>query len=160
MVLLLLLLLPGGPVACVALARYGFGRLGHPGAGPADGGGRLRGTAALLGAAAVAVYVWGLLHVAGAVLAAEDGGTDSAPVRPCRTPGWQEWARDPGITGYTVSYLPLRFVCETGDGGRYATGHVPRYVNPAFLCLTVAAVATAGSAALDAERRARRRTVV
>ncbi|MEV5784934.1 hypothetical protein ACGFWD_23270 [Streptomyces sp. NPDC048448] len=160
MVPLLLLLLPGGLVACVALAGYGFGRLGRPGAERADGGGRLRGPAALVGAAAVAVYVWGLLHVAGAVLAAEDGGTDSAPIRPCRTPGWQEWARDPGITGYTVSYLPVRFVCETGDGARYATGHVPRYVNPAFFCLAVAAVALAGTAALDTERRARRRPAV
>ncbi|MFC5201444.1 hypothetical protein [Streptomyces kaempferi] len=160
MVPLLLLLLPGGLVACVALTGYGFGRLGRPGAERADGGGRLRGSAALVGAAAVAVYVWGLLHVAGAVLAAEDGGTDSAPIRPCRTPGWQEWARDPGITGYTVSYLPVRFVCETGDGGRYATGHVPRYVNPAFFCLAVAAVALAGTAALDTERRTRRRQAV
>nr|WP_282189859.1 hypothetical protein [Streptomyces sp. RPA4-2] len=43
MVPLLLLLLPGGLVACVALAGYGFGRLGRPGAERADGGGRLRG---------------------------------------------------------------------------------------------------------------------
>ncbi|MFD8422837.1 hypothetical protein [Streptomyces sp. NPDC059466] len=158
MVLLLLLLLPGGLVACVALTGYGLRRLARPGTGGADGAGRLRGPAALVGAAAVALYVWGLLHVAGAVLAAEDGGTDSAPIRPCRTPGWQEWARDPGITGYTVSYLPLRFVCETGDGGRYASGHVPRYVNPAFFCLAATAVALTGAAALDTERRARRST--
>ncbi|MGV9704290.1 hypothetical protein [Streptomyces sp. NPDC003483] len=157
MALLLLLLLPGGLVACVALTGYGLRRLGRRDAGRADGGGRLHGPAALAGAAAIAVYVWGLLHVAGAVLAAEDGGTDSAPVRPCRTPGWQEWARDPGITGYTVSYLPVRFVCETGDGGRYATGDVPRYVNPVFFCLAVTAVAITAAAALDTERRTRRR---
>lgn len=152
MALLLLLLVPGGLAALVALTGYGVRELARAGAGRAGRGGLLRVLASLVGAATVAVYVWGLLHVVGAVLSAEDGGTDSAPIRSCRTPGWQEWAADPGITGYTVRYLPLRFVCETGDGGSYATGHVPRYVNPVVLCAGLTALACAGGAALTARR--------
>lgn len=158
MVPLLLLLLPAGPIAAFALAGYGLRALGRTGPRRADRAVRLRAVAALVGAVTAALYVWGLLHVVGAVMDAEDGGTDSAPIRPCRTPGWQEWARDPGITDYTVSYLPLRFVCETGDGGSYVTGHVPRYLNPAVACCALAAVALAGSAALTARRPGPRAT--
>lgn len=158
MVYLLLLFIPAGLIAAFALAGYGLRTLGGTGLRRADRAVWLRGLGALMGAATAALYVWGLLHVVGAVMDAEDGGTDSAPIRPCRTPGWQEWARDPGITDYTVSYLPLRFVCETGDGGSYVTGHVPRYLNPAVASCALATVALAGFTALATGRPGPRAT--
>jgi hypothetical protein len=55
-----------------------------------------------------------------------------------------------------VDYLPLRFVCETGDGGRYATDAVPGHVNPSVFGFALAAAVCAGAAALESERRAGR----
>ncbi|MFG2980690.1 hypothetical protein ACGFYQ_05445 [Streptomyces sp. NPDC048258] len=152
MALLLLLLVPAGLVAGLGLLGYGFVTLGR--VGRRRTGDRVwhRGLAALLGAVAVAFYTWGLLHVAGAVVDAEDGGTDSSPLRPCRTPG--QWERALTVVDYTVDYVPLRFVCETTGGGRYAAESVPGYVNPAVLGFALAAVVCAGAAALESERRA------
>ncbi|WKX69382.1 hypothetical protein [Streptomyces sp. XD-27] len=104
MVFLLLLFIPAGLVASFAFVGYGFGTLGRVGIRRADREVRLRSLAALLGAAAAALYTWGLLHVAGAVLEAEDGGTGSSPLRPCRTPGGEE--RTLSVVDYTVDYMP------------------------------------------------------
>lgn len=112
----------------------------------------LRSLAAILGAVAAALYTWGLLHVAGAVIDAEDGGADSSPLRPCRTPG--QWERALHVVDYTVDYVPLRFVCETKGGGSYAAESVPGYVNPGVLGSVLAAAGCAGAAALDSKRRA------
>ncbi|MFC7307776.1 hypothetical protein ACFQVC_26575 [Streptomyces monticola] len=134
---LLVLFLPAGLISSLGLLGYGLGTLGRTGLRRADRRRRLRSGAALLGATAAAVYTWGLLHVAGAVLEAEDGGAGSSPLLPCRTPG--QWERALTVVDYTVDYLPLRFVCETTDGGAYAAESVPDYVNPAALGLTLAA---------------------
>ncbi|MFI7352324.1 hypothetical protein ACIBTP_00070 [Streptomyces avidinii] len=146
MALLLLLLLPALPVLTLGLLGHGIAglrrRRWH------------RPTAALLGACAAGLYAWGLLHVAGAVLAAEDGGAGSSPLLPCRTPGQEERASH--VVDYSVDYVPLRFVCETTGGGSYAAESVPGYVNPAVLGLASAAAACVGAGALDAERRARK----
>lgn len=62
---------------------------------------RLRGFATLAGLVALVVYTWGLLHLAGAILEAEDGGTGSAPLPPCR--GNEQVVH---VVDYSVSYLP------------------------------------------------------
>lgn len=98
---------------------------------------RLRGTAFLMGAVAVALYVWGMLHVAGAVLEAEDGGTDSSPLRPCREAGIEVAYH---VDGYDVGYLPLRFDCQVDGRTAYTTSTVPGYVNPATALLGLLAV--------------------
>lgn len=144
MALLLLLLLPVGLIASLSLIGYGFGTLGRVGLRRADRKVRLRALTALLGAAAAALYSWGLLHIAGAVLEAEDGGTDSSPLRPCRIP--EERERVLHVIDYTVNYVPLRFVCETEGHGSYAAGSVPGYINPGVLGLALSA-AVCGAAA-------------
>ncbi|MEV7560049.1 hypothetical protein, partial [Streptomyces sp. NPDC089795] len=110
MVLLLVLLLPAVSLLALGLLGRGLATLGRRG--------WLRPTAALLGACAAGVYAWGLLHVAGAVIAAADGGAGSSPPAPCRTPGLEERAAH--VTDYGVDYVPLRFVCRTTGGGGYA----------------------------------------
>ncbi|MCT9084790.1 hypothetical protein [Streptomyces fulvoviolaceus] len=117
---------------------------------------RLRRLAVLAGAVAAAAYAWGLLHVAGAVMEAEDGGTDSAPIRPCRTAGWPERERGgAGIVDYSVSFVPLGFACETQGGGSYTTEHVPAYVNPVALGCALAAAGLGVSSGYASELRAR-----
>ncbi|GIF76756.1 hypothetical protein [Asanoa siamensis] len=105
---------------------------------------RLRGIALLAAAGAVAVYTWGLLHVTYAVLRAEDGGTGSSPVEPCRKAGSQ---RADHVIGYGVSYVPLDVTCHLSDGGSYRASSVPGWVNPAagVLALTSAATGIAAS---------------
>ncbi|MET7488102.1 hypothetical protein [Streptomyces sp. NPDC005538] len=100
----------------------------------------LRKLAGAAGLAAFALYLWGLLHLVGALLEAEDGGTDSAPLRPCRTAGRQYDKKVLSVTDYSVDYVPLRFVCETADGGSYVADTVPGYVNPAVGGLALAAL--------------------
>lgn len=100
----------------------------------------LRKLAIVAGLAAFALYLWGLLHVLGALLEAEDGGTDSSPLRPCRTTGWQYDKKAQSVTDYSVDFVPLRFVCETSDGGSYVADTVPGYVNPAVFGLVLAAL--------------------
>ncbi|MFJ7078117.1 hypothetical protein [Streptomyces sp. NPDC098781] len=156
MLLPLLLLVVVAVIAAVGLAGYGGRtladrhdrRTGVPGA--------LRGLAALAGAGAFALYAWGLLAVCGAVMAAEDGGTDSSPARSCRTAGWWErHQRGIEIVDHSVTYVPLGFVCETSDGGSYDTGDVPGYVNPAVLVLALSAAGCAIGAGYVSELRAR-----
>jgi hypothetical protein len=97
------------------------------------------------------VYVWGLLHLAGAVLEAEDGGTDSAPIPPpCR--GNDQVVH---VIDYSVGYLPLSFDCEMTGGGSYTAEVIPSYVNPAAVGLALAAVGCAVSSAYVAELRLR-----
>ncbi|MFI7414587.1 hypothetical protein ACIBU0_38690 [Streptomyces sp. NPDC049627] len=157
MLLPLLLFVLVAAIVAVALSGYG-GRTLNPDQGLRRAGAPtvLRGLAALAGAGACAAYAWGLLAVCGAVMAAEDGGTDSAPPQSCRTPGWEErHQRGIEIVGHHVTYLPLAFVCETSDGGRYDTGDVPGYVNPAALGLALTAAGCAVGAGYSAELRAR-----
>ncbi|MFJ3960055.1 hypothetical protein [Streptomyces sp. NPDC090036] len=144
MVLLLLLFLPALPLLTLGLLGRGIATVG----------GRRwhRPAAALLGACAAGFYSWGLLHVAGAVLAAEDGGASSSPILPCRTPGQEERASH--VVDYSVDYVPLRFVCETTGGGSYAAASVPGYVNPAVLGFALAAAVCAGAGTVGARRRA------
>ncbi|MFF3460500.1 hypothetical protein ACFYXH_40730 [Streptomyces sp. NPDC002730] len=150
MALLLVLVIPAGLISFCTLVGYGLGTLGRVGLRRADRQRWLRSSAALLGAVAAALYTWGLLHVAGSVLDAEDGGTGSSPLRPCRTPG--QWERALSVVDYTVDYLPLRFVCETKDGGTYAAESVPGYVNPAVLGFALATAVSLGAAAFESER--------
>ncbi|WP_328535231.1 hypothetical protein [Streptomyces sp. NBC_00344] len=151
MVLLLLLFIPVGLLLSFAFAGYSFGTLGRIGLRRADRETWFRCLAAFLAAVAAAVYTWGLLVVGLAVLDAEDGGAGSSPLQPCRTPG--QWERALHVVGYTVDYVPLRFVCETKDGGSYAAESVPGYVDPAALGFALAAVVCVGAAALGSEHR-------
>ncbi|GAA4601761.1 hypothetical protein GCM10023177_58650 [Streptomyces violaceoruber] len=132
-----------GHGAAVLAARRARGT----GAGPA-----LRALAAFAGAAAVAMYAWGLLHVTGAVMES-DGGAGSAPAPPCRTPGNEERALH--VIDQSVSFLPLGFVCETTGGGEYTSDDVPGYVNPATAALALTAVAGAVGAGYASGARAR-----
>ncbi|MFF0445701.1 hypothetical protein ACFYT4_04625 [Streptomyces sp. NPDC004609] len=154
MAFLLLLFIPAGLVVACTLLGHGLGNLGRFVFRRSAYEVLFRGLAALLGAVAVAVYTWGMLHVSSSVLSAEDGGTDSSPIPSCRTPGWKERTEANGIIDYSVDYVPLRFVCETNDGGSYATDSVPGYVNPTVLVLALAATVCVGAATGGPERLA------
>ncbi|WP_433312486.1 hypothetical protein ACQP0U_27325 [Micromonospora sp. CA-269861] len=113
--------------------------------------GRLRAAALLVGAGAVAMYAWGLLHLSHAVLQAEDGGAGSSPIEPCRQAGPQMASL---VVGYDVSFLPLRFECRLSRGGTYVTSSVPGYVNQATAALGLI-TATCGVLAATTARSAR-----
>ncbi|MFI7348828.1 hypothetical protein ACIBSR_21490 [Streptomyces sp. NPDC049936] len=152
MFLLLLLLVVIAVVSAVGLAGHGASTLAArrargPGAGPP-----LRALAAFAGAAAVATYGWGLLHVAGAAMES-NGGAGSAPAPPCRMPGHEERALH--VIDQSVSFLPLGFVCETSDGDDYTSDDVPGYVNPAAAVLALTAAGGAVAAGYATELRAR-----
>ncbi|MEU9559531.1 hypothetical protein [Streptomyces fumanus] len=154
----LLLFLAVAVVTALVLSRRGTPYPAAPAAPaartePRRPGARLRVLAGCAGAAAVLLHLWGALCVAGAVMAAEDGGAGSAPVPPCRTADHPE--RSARTVDYSVSWLPLDFRCETADGESYAPGSVPGYVNPgvAALALTAAAGAVAAGCATEAHAR-------
>lgn len=99
---------------------------------------------------ALSLHVWGMLHVLGAALQAEDGGAGSSPLGPCREAGAQIASH---VVGYDIGYLWLRFDCLLSDGGTFTTSVVPGYVSPATALLGVTA---AFFAAMPAERVSRR----
>ncbi|MFF0366960.1 MULTISPECIES: hypothetical protein [unclassified Micromonospora] len=131
--LVLLLAALGGAVTTVVLTVRGLVAVFRRGGRSRPA--RLRAAALLVGAAAVAMYAWGLLHVGVAVMQAEDGGAGSFPIQPCREAGTQLASQ---VTGYGVSYLPLRFECHLDGGDTYVTSSVPGYVNPAAVALGLA----------------------
>ncbi|TDT25903.1 hypothetical protein EV562_11767 [Streptomyces sp. BK208] len=152
MFLVLVLVVVVAVVAAFGLTGHGASvlaarRARGPGAGPP-----LHALAAFAGAAALAVYAWGLLHVTGAVMES-GGGASSAPAPPCRTPGHEERALN--VVDQSVSFLPLGFVCETTGGGDYTSDDVPGYVNPVTAVLALAAVASAVGAGYASAPRAR-----
>ncbi|MFJ8543541.1 hypothetical protein ACIRFH_16270 [Streptomyces sp. NPDC093586] len=136
-------------------ARRPGGEAGVPAAVPAPpgAGASFRVLAAVAGGAAALLYVWGALGVGFAVMGAEDGGAGSSPMRPCRTGVPPELSGR--VVDYSVSYLPLRFRCETTDGDWYASADVPGYVNPGVAVLASAAVASAVAAGCATGLRAR-----
>ncbi|MFJ6479442.1 MULTISPECIES: hypothetical protein [unclassified Streptomyces] len=158
MAFFLLLLVPAGLILPFVFAGRTLGVLARAG-GPrrADSHAWLRTAGFAQAAIALGVYTWGLLHVSSAVMSAEDGGTNSVPIRPCRTQGWEQRAEE--ISGYRVEYVPLRFVCEADDVGDYPVA-VPGYVNPVFflfglgtaVCFTVAALDSDSSREQDDTR--------
>jgi hypothetical protein len=111
---------------------------------------RLRGFATLAGLVALVMYIWGLLHLAGAFLEAEDGGTGSAPIPPCR--GNEQVVH---VIDYSVSYFPLSFDCEMKGGGSYSAEVIPGYVNPVAVGSALAAVGCVIASAYVAELRLR-----
>ncbi|MFJ9004563.1 hypothetical protein [Streptomyces canus] len=111
---------------------------------------RLSGFATLAGLVALVMYTWGLLHLAGAFLEAEDGGTGSAPIPPCRGNEQVEQVID-----YSVSWLPLSFDCEMQGGGSYPAEAIPGYVNPVAVGSALAAVGCAIASASVAELQTR-----
>ncbi|MFF4422683.1 hypothetical protein ACFY04_18205 [Streptomyces sp. NPDC001549] len=145
----LLVLVPVGLILPLVFAGRAVGVMARAGGSKrADSAAWLRTAGFASAATAVGVYAWGLLHVTGAVVSAEDGGTNSIPIPPCRTAGWE--SRAEGITGYRVEYVPLRFVCETDDVGNYTTS-VPGYVNPVFFLLGLGAAVCFTVVALDSD---------
>lgn len=156
MFLLILLFAVIAVIVAVPLCGYGGRTVADQGLRRAGAPGVLRAVAGFAGAGACVLYAWGLLAVCGAVMTAEDGGTDSAPPQSCRTAGWWErHQRGIQIVDYTISYVPLGFVCETSDGGSYDNGDVPGYVNPAVLGLALTAAGCAIGAGYVSEFRAR-----
>ncbi|MDQ0910254.1 hypothetical protein QFZ22_006239 [Streptomyces canus] len=111
---------------------------------------RLRGFATLAGLVALVVYTWGLLHLAGSILEAEDGGTGSSPLPPCR--GNEQAVH---VIDYSVGFFPLSFDCEMKDGGSYPAEVIPGYVNPVAVGSALAAVGCAVASAYVAELRLR-----
>ncbi|MEU0210087.1 hypothetical protein ABZ235_22095 [Streptomyces canus] len=111
---------------------------------------RLSGFATLAGLVALVMYTWGLLHLGGAFLEAEDGGTGSAPIPPCRGNEQVEHVID-----YSVSWLPLSFDCEMQGGGSYPSEAIPGYVNPVAVGSALAAVGCAIASAYVAELQTR-----
>ncbi|MFD5653252.1 MULTISPECIES: hypothetical protein [unclassified Streptomyces] len=152
MFLVLLLVVLIAVVSAVGLTGHGASVLAARRARGTRAGPALHALAAFAGAAAVAVYAWGLLHVTGAVMES-NGGAGSAPALPCRTPGNEERALH--VIDQSVSFLPLGFVCETTDGGEYTSDDVPGYVNPATAALALTAAACAVGAGCASEARAR-----
>ncbi|MFD6189550.1 hypothetical protein [Streptomyces sp. NPDC060275] len=152
MFLVLLLVVVVAVVSAVGLTGHGASVLAARRARGTRAGPALHALAAFAGAAAVAVYAWGLLHVTGAVMES-NGGAGSAPAPPCRTPGNEERALH--VIDQSVSFLPLGFVCETTDGGEYTSDDVPGYVNPATAALALTALAGAVGAGCASELRAR-----
>lgn len=120
---------------------------------PRRPGAPFRVVAAVAGGAAALLYAWGLVCVGFAVMEAEDGGTGSAPLRPCRTDAPPELSGR--IVDYAASYLPLGFRCETADGDGYDSADVPGYVNPGVAVLALTAAASAVAAGCATELRAR-----
>ncbi|MFH8242348.1 hypothetical protein [Streptomyces sp. NPDC018321] len=156
MILLLLVLVA---VATAAVLRRGAGaypRVRTASAvvpAPRKPGAPFRVVAGVAGWAAALLYLWGLLGVGLAALEAEDGGAGSSPLRPCRAGVSPELSGQ--VIDYSVSYLPLRFSCETVDGESYDTADVPGYVNPGVAVLALTAVASAVGAGYATELRAR-----
>ncbi|MFJ8233604.1 hypothetical protein ACIQ9E_27165 [Streptomyces sp. NPDC094448] len=159
MILFLLLLPPVCAGLAFGLTGYGIGALArsrHPGGRT---GSLLGAVAALCGAASAVVYAWGGLLLAGAVVEAEDGGTNSSPLLPCReVTGREEQLQQ--VVGYSVGFAPLRFDCELTGGGSYDSGAVPGAVSAraATLALSGAALAVAARYATAREARSRSRT--
>jgi hypothetical protein len=140
-----------GAVAAVVLTVRALSALRKNRERPQRGWQRMAALLACSGA--VSLYVWGMLHVLGAVLQAEDGGTASSPLGPCREAGDQLASR---VVGYDVGYAWLRFDCQLSDGGTYTTSAVPGYVNPAAALLGVTGFVVA---AVPTERANRRPSV-
>ncbi|MET7274232.1 hypothetical protein ABZS59_24005 [Streptomyces flaveolus] len=159
MIVLLLVLVAVSTAVVLGRGNGTYPRRPYPVAGPPGvpalrgPGAPLRVVAAVAGGAAALLYVWGALCVGTAVMQAEDGGTGSSPLRPCRTGVSPELSGR--VVDYSVSYLPLRFRCETGDGDGYASADIPGYVNPGLAVLALTAVASAVAAGCATELRAR-----
>lgn len=138
----LLAALLAGPITAAILAVRGFGAVRKNRGNPRRGW--LRMAALLAGSGAVSVYVWGMLHVTWAVMEAEDGGTGSSPLIPCREAGVPIIDH---VRGYDVDFIPLRFQCQLDDGTAYTTSDVAAYVTPAAALLGLTAVICGGLAA-------------
>ncbi|ACY98091.1 MULTISPECIES: hypothetical protein [Thermomonospora] len=113
----------------------------------------LRAGAILALGVAVGVYTWGMGHVLLAVMNAEDGGTGSSPLLPCRGEAAPEMVSQ--VVDYRVGWVPLRFQCLPADGGSYTTSAVPWYVNPVAWTFGVAGVAGLVAPAVSARRSSR-----
>lgn len=149
------MILAGGIVA-IGLACFGLAALARPRPGRTGTGRSSRGLAALAGAAAVAMYVWGALHIVGALIEAESGGADSSPAPACVRAGGVGNAAH--VDGYRIDYLPVRFVCHLEKGGgSFTADSAPRYVAPAVLGLGLTAVALPILTAFASECRLRRK---
>lgn len=142
--LALVLIILVGLIVAASLAVYGFSTMARHGvrrSGPAT---VFRSLATLAAAAAVAVYVWGAVHL---VLM-----DDTAITQACREAVGK--ARAAGIDRYEASYIPLRLGCQVGGDEVYAVG-VPGYVNPAALGFALTAAVLAASAPFAPESRGR-----
>lgn len=159
--MLALVLLVLVAVVTAAVLRRGAGahpRRPAPGAVavepvPRRPGAPFRVVAGVAGGAAALLYLWGVLCVGLAVMAAEDGGAGSSPPRPCRTGVSPELSGT--VVGHSASYLPLGLRCETADGGGYDSADIPGYLNPGVAVLVLTAVGGAVAAGYATERRAR-----
>ncbi|MFI9171422.1 hypothetical protein [Streptomyces lincolnensis] len=94
----------------------------------------LRDAGLLCSAAALALYLWGCLHVV--FLERQEIGNRCAQV-----------SGGVRVAGFHGDFVPLRLVCRTDDG-RDLTVVVPSYLNPSIAVLLLLALACAGTAVL------------
>ncbi|WP_327687300.1 hypothetical protein [Streptomyces sp. NBC_00467] len=86
-------------------------------------------------AVALAVYLWGCLHVL--FLEDQEQGEECERQRP----------EGPTLVGRRGDFIPLRLVCEASDGRDYSV-IIPDYINPAVAVLLLLALACALTSAL------------
>lgn len=133
-----------GLLGAATLAVYGCTTLARRGVRASSPTVRYRSLAALAAGAAVAVYVWGAVHL----LVLDGSARDDACKRAVGA------ARAMHIDAYRPTYIPLRLGCHVAGGRTYSVG-VPGYANPTVLALAALAVVLAVAAALESERKAR-----
>ncbi|MDT0403842.1 hypothetical protein [Streptomyces edwardsiae] len=143
--LVLLLVLLVGLAVAAALAVYGCTTLARHGVRRAGPLVVLRSCAALAGAGAACLYVWGALHL----LTLDETRRDLA----CKEAVGPAHVME--IDSYRPTYIPLGLGCHVRSGTTYSTG-VPGYLNPAAGALAFTAVALGGFSLLESERRATR----
>ncbi|MBT2383120.1 hypothetical protein [Streptomyces sp. ISL-11] len=131
-----------GLVIAATLAVYGFATMARHGMRRSGMPVTLRYLASLAGAAAVAVYTWGAVHL----MLLDETGRDQACKEAVGT------AHAMHIDGYRPTYIPLRLGCHVTGDGTYAAG-VPEYIIPTVLVLAFIALVLAIFAAFESERR-------
>ncbi|MGW2369650.1 hypothetical protein ACWCZ5_29255 [Streptomyces sp. NPDC001667] len=96
----------------------------------------------LAAAAALAVYLWGCLHLLFL--------TDQELVHRCEQ---QKPAGTPALVGLRGDFVPLRVLCETSNGHDYSIV-IPSYINPTVaLFLLLALICTLASVVLHHKQR-------
>ncbi|MEU5439003.1 hypothetical protein AB0G73_37520 [Streptomyces sp. NPDC020719] len=90
----------------------------------------------LAAAAALALYLWGCLHVV--FLEDQEQAEECELHRPAGTPT---------LVGRRGDFIPLRLVCEASNGHDYSVV-IPHYINPSVAILLLLALAGALTAAV------------
>ncbi|CAL9529235.1 hypothetical protein SUDANB176_04016 [Streptomyces sp. enrichment culture] len=140
-------ILLAGPPALIGLAAYLASRLAPRqlrSRGLRTPAAVCRDAAALCSAAALALYLWGCLHLV--ALERQEVGNACA-----------KEADGVRVAAFHGDFVPLRLVCRTDAGNRF-TVVVPDYINPSVAVLLLLAVACAATGLLLRREQHARRT--